>query len=68
MSNPDPNWCDGLLYPVLLPRAIRAAIVVPEVAAYDSRQVEIIAPVGLRVALGLADGDPLLMTAEVPVG
>ena len=65
MSNPDPNWCDGLLYPVSLPGGIKAAIVVPEVGDYDPRQVEIIAPVRLREALGLTDGDLVEVTAAV---
>jgi CTP-dependent riboflavin kinase len=65
MSNPDPKWCDGLLYPVSLPGGIKAAIVVPEVGDYDPRQVEIIAPVRLREALGLADNDLVEVTAAV---
>lgn len=68
MSNPDPKWCDGLLYPVTLPGGIKAAIVLPEVETYDPHQVEIIAEVGLRKALGLAEGDRLKVTAAVGSG
>lgn len=63
LAAPDPAWCDGRLYPVMLPGDIQAAIVLPEVAQYDPAQVEIIAAVGLRAALGLAEGDLLRVAA-----
>lgn len=65
MAAPDPAWCDGRLYRVSLPTGIAAAIVMPEVASYDPRQVELIAAVRLREALALDDGDVLLVTAAV---
>ncbi len=61
MAAPDPAWCDGRLYPVAIGH-IAGAIVLPEVAGYAPDQVEIIAAVGLRAALGLADGDRVEVT------
>lgn len=63
LSTPDPDWCDGRCYAALLARRIEAAVVVPEVAGYPEDQVEIIAAVNLREALGAADGD--ILTIEV---
>ena len=55
---PDPAWCDGRCYPALLVRGnIRAAIIVPEIAGYAPDQVEIVAAVSIREALGVGDGD-----------
>lgn len=61
MPPPDPAWCDAWLFPVTLKAGngaeARGAVVLPEVADYPDDQVEVIAPVNLREALGIADGD-----------
>jgi riboflavin kinase len=41
---------------------IEAAVVVPERSRYPAELVEVIAPVQLRRALGLNDGDPVEIT------
>jgi len=56
---PNPEWCDGKVYPAHLEGRITAAVVVPDVASYPDDQVEIIAAVHLRRELGAADGDEL---------
>jgi len=43
---------------------IEAAIVRPERSSYPANLVEVIAPVSLREALGLADGDEVEVTLE----
>jgi len=53
-----PNDCDGRCYPVFVDGQA-AAIVVPEVDGYPDDKVEIIAPSGLREALGMIDGDEI---------
>lgn len=67
MAAPDPAWCDAVLFRVMVNDRERGAIVVPKVSGYDPGQVEIIAPIHLRGALGLRDGDPVTVRAE-PVG
>jgi riboflavin kinase len=67
MAAPDPAWCDAVLFPVTVNDRERGAIVVPKVSGYDPGQVEIIAPVRLRGALGLRDGDPVVVRTA-PVG
>jgi CTP-dependent riboflavin kinase len=57
--NDGPNDCDGRCYPVTIDGRIDAAIVLPEVAGYSPVQIELIAPVGVREALGVEDGDSL---------
>lgn len=42
-----------------------AAVVLPEVAAYPADQLELVAPVRLRDALGLADGASLRLVVEL---
>lgn len=65
MAAPDPAWCDALLFPVTVNDREPGAIVLPRVAGYDPGQVEIIAAVQLRGALGLRDGDPVVVRAAL---
>lgn len=60
---PDGDNCDARLYPVTVGDGIAAAIVLPEVAGYPPEQVELIASVRLRDALGVGDGDAVWITA-----
>jgi len=57
MPAPRPDWCDARCYRARIAGRIDAAIVVPEVDNYPEDQIELIASVGVRVALGLVDGD-----------
>lgn len=66
LQAPDPAWCNGRCYPALLPQGdLRAAIIVPEVDGYEPDQVEIIAEVSIREALGVGDGDRIVVRAAV---
>lgn len=57
--NSGPNDCNGRCFPVSIEGRIDAAIVLADVEDYPPKQVEIIAEIGLREALGIADGDPV---------
>ena len=58
LEAPDPAWCNGRCYAARLVQGdIRAAIIVPEVAGYPPDQVEIVAAVSIRQALGVGDMD-----------
>ena len=61
MENPGggPHDCDARCYPVLVEGRIAGAIVLPEVENYPPAQIEIVAEIDLREALGVEDGDPL---------
>jgi CTP-dependent riboflavin kinase len=62
---PDPEWCDGRVYPARMDERIDAAVVVPEVESYPDDQVEIIAAVHLRGELTATDGDELVIEIEI---
>ena len=61
MENPGdgPHDCDARCYPVLVDGRIEGAIVFPEVENYPPAQIEVVAEVNLREALGIEDGDPV---------
>jgi CTP-dependent riboflavin kinase len=61
IANPNdgPHDCDARCYPVSIDGQIDAAIVLPEITGYSPVQIEIIAAVGVRDALGVDDGDSL---------
>ena len=54
---PRPDWCNSRCYPALIDGAIDAAIVLPEIDSYPVDQIELIAAINVREALGLSDGD-----------
>jgi riboflavin kinase len=61
---PDSSFCDGRLFQASVSmeggvRQERGAVVVPMVSNYPEDQLEIIAAIGLRDALGAHDGDSL---------
>ena len=63
IANPrnGPHDCDARCYPVTIGGWIEAAIVLPEVAGYAPGQIEVIAAVGVRDALGISDGDAVTL-------
>lgn len=65
--SPQSDWCNGRCYRVNIAGEIAGAIVLPEVPDYPAAQVEVIAAIGVRDALGIGDGDSLtiaLLKAE----
>lgn len=61
---PPPGFCAAKCFAVVLDDRVRAAAVFPDVAGYPEDRIEIVAPVALRAALGLADGDRLRLRLE----
>ena len=64
IAAPDAAFCDARAARVRIAGAIDGAVVVPLVAGYPDDKVEVIAAVGVRAALGLADGDPVELRFE----
>lgn len=67
---PEPGFCAATAYRAAIQhpgggRAVPAAIVVPHVPSYPSDQVELVATVHVRTALGLNSGDLLTITVSL---
>ena len=52
------DGCSGLCFPIRI-SDIEGIIVIPQISGYPHEQLEIIAPINLRKALSLKDGDEL---------
>ena len=65
LAPPDAGWCDARCYKVTVSGAVRGAVVLPAVAGYPADQIEIVAAIGIRERLGLADGDRVTLEIEV---
>lgn len=59
--NDGPHDCDARCYRASISGRIPAAIVLPEVDGYPRGQIELIATMNVREALGIADGDPVTL-------
>ena len=68
IDNPEsgPDACSARCYPVSIEGRLDAAIFLPEVAGYSSNQIELIAPVSVRGALGFNDGDSVILEVKSP--
>lgn len=66
IDNPNngPNDCNARCYLVSIEGELDAAIVLPEVADYSTNRIEIIAPVRVRDALGVNDGNSLTLEVK----
>lgn len=66
MENPNdgPHDCDAKCWLVSIEDRIDGAIVFPLVDGYPPAQVEVIAAVGVRDALGIEDGDTVTLTVK----
>lgn len=70
MPAPNAKFCDGRLFPAAVTepvsgKSVEGAIVVPMVPGYPEDQLELIATVGLRDTLGIADGAGLRVEIEI---
>jgi len=61
---PRPDWCGSRCYRARIEGRIEAAIILPEVDSYPENQIELIAPVAVRAALGIGDGDAVTIEIE----
>ena len=66
--NDGPHDCDGVCWMAVIAGDIEAAIVRPEVSDYPPAQVEIIAPLALRKALDVEDGDAVTLEVRANGG
>jgi CTP-dependent riboflavin kinase len=57
--DPAPGFCPARCHLLRLADRVRAAAIVPEVDGYPTDKLEVVAPIALREALGLRDGDRL---------
>jgi CTP-dependent riboflavin kinase len=64
--NDGPNDCNARCYQVSIEGRLDAAIILPEVANYSTNRIEVIAPVRVRDALGINDGDSLTLEVKSP--
>ncbi len=61
---PSPGYCAARCFLVRVNGKVRAAWILPEVPGYPENIVELMAPVSLREALGLKDGDAVAIQLE----
>ena len=61
---PPPGFCAAKCFRVRLAQRVDAALVIPDVADYPPDKAELVAPVSLRSALALADGDRVELHVE----
>lgn len=64
--DPPPGFCAAKCFRVRIAGRIDGAIVLPEVDDYPADKLEIVAALGVRAELGLADGD--LVTLRLDAG
>ena len=62
---PDPNFCAGVVYPVSV-MGVSGAIVAPaeHVRVHNKNILELIAPISLKEALDVEDGDEIMLEAK----
>ncbi len=65
LQSPDQKYCSARLFLVRIPRNVKAAIVIPEIAQYPRDVCEIVSDLNLREALLLSDGQLVQTTIEV---
>lgn len=62
---PDPAFCEAKLFPLSV-ADVPGVLILPakDVRIHDQRVIEVMAPVNLREALALKDGDPVTIVIE----
>ncbi len=58
---PDSPFCHARVFPVKIGEKLQGAVLLPEVKDYPGDKVEVIAPVRLKDALQVQDGDRLTL-------
>ncbi len=66
LISPDPKFCNARAFPVILGE-INGAIIIPEekVRIHPENIIEIIAPLNIKAALSVIDGDNITLFLEV---
>lgn len=62
---PPPGFCAAKCFRVRIDGRIEGAIVLPEVDDYPTDKLELVAPIAVRTALRLADGDLVTLQVEL---
>ena len=65
LASPDSNFCSGHVYPVNI-MGVGGAIVAPaeDVRVHDNNVLELIAPICLKEAMDVDDGDEIMLVAD----
>ena len=59
------GFCDAILLKALVSGKHECGVVIPLVPGYDGRLLEIVAPVHLKQALGINDGDEITLDLKL---
>ncbi len=59
------GFCDAVLIKGVIDEKYQCGVVIPLVENYDGRLIEIVAPVHLKDALGIKDGDEVALELEL---
>lgn len=62
---PPPGFCAAKCFSVTIDGRIEGAAILPEVPDYPADKLEIVAPVGVREALRLSDGDRVSLQLRI---
>ena len=63
--DPPPGFCAAKCFTVVIDGCVEGAAILPEVDAYPEDKLEIVAPVAVRQALHLRDGDPVRLLLHI---
>ena len=61
ISPPDASFCQALCFPVEIERRYKGAVLLPQVKDYPKDKIEVIAPVRLKEALKVRDGERITL-------
>jgi len=61
ISPPDASFCQALCFPVEIERKYKGAVLLPQVKDYPKDKIEVIAPVRLKEALKVRDGERITL-------
>jgi riboflavin kinase, archaea type len=61
LTHQSEGFCDAVLFKVLVGDKYECGVVIPLVPGYDGQLLEIVAPVYLKQALGINDGDEIVL-------
>jgi riboflavin kinase len=63
--DPPAGFCAAKCFAVVIDGCVEGAAILPEVDAYPEDKLEIVAPVAVRQALHLRDGDPVRLQLRI---
>ena len=63
---PKPGFLEASCFHALINRVIQGAVIIPNKPSYPSDMIEIIAPIPLREAIPVKDGDKVAITILLP--